>query len=207
MLPPIYKNFKVYFKKDFIYKEVRDIFNKVLFEKHEMYEDIIDFINQSVVTSEFPGIGDTNTPIQTYDKGRTKEYQGGLPVKEYVDKNLPITFNVTNGYLNYIVLYVNIIKFLDHKNKNDKVFLPNIHFQILDDEDNIYIEFIYKNIKFTKLDPLSFSKQNNSILNTQFTAQFTFNDFDIIFHSFKLQSSRNSQAHEYDYLDKIGKQE
>ena len=188
MTPPIYKNFRTYFKKNFIYPEIREIFNPFLFEKHVMYEDIIDFINQSVVGNEMPGISDINTPIQQYDKGRTKEFQGGLPVKEYIDKDLPITFNVTDHFLNYMVLYVNMVKHLDHRNKNDKIFLPDIHTQILDDEDNIYLEFVYKNIKFDSLGKLSLSKQANGILNTQFTMNLKFNDLDIIFHSFKLQS-------------------
>lgn len=207
MTPPIYKNFRTYFKKNFIYPEIREIFNPFLFEKHVMYEDIIDFINQSIVGNEMPGISDINTPIQQYDKGRTKEFQGGLPVKEHIDKDLPITFNVTDHFLNYMVLYVNMVKHLDHRSKNDKIFLPDIHTQILDDEDNIYLEFVYKNIKFDSLGKLSLSKQANGILNTQFTMNLKFNDLDIIFHSFKLQSSRDSKSQEHDYIGKIGSQE
>jgi len=207
MIPPIFKNFRTYFKKNFIYPEIREIFNPFLLEKYVMYEDIIDFINQSVVANEMPGLSDSGTPIQQFDKGRTKEFQGGLPTKEHIDKSLPITFNVADHYLNYMVLYTNMIKHLDQRSKNDKIFLPDIHTQILDEEDNIYLEFVYKNIKFEKLSALSLSKQANGILNTQFTLDLKFNDIDIIFHSFKLQSSRDSKNQEHDYINKIGLQE
>lgn len=207
MLPPIHKNFRIYFKKDFIYPEIRHIFNQMLKQKSEMYEDIVDFINQSVIQSKFPGISDTGGPEQKFGKGRTVTYQGGLPTKEYVGKLLPISFRMTDFYLNYFTIYTNMVKHLDHASVNDKIFLPNIHCQILDDEDNVFLEFIYKNIKFENMDPIDLSKKNNNVINTEFTVNFLFNDFDILFHSFNFQATRNSQKHEYDYLDKVGGQE
>ena len=203
MLPPIYRNFRIYFKKDFIQDEVRDIFNPFLFRKYSQYEDIVDYINQSIISSDFPGFSDTGKKKKKFDKGRTKEYQGGLPVKEYFGKSLPITFRFTDYYLNYMVLYVAMIKHVDRKQKGDRIFLPDIHCQIMDDEDNIYLEFVYKNIKFEKIDQISLSKQNNSILNTQFNMEFKFNDFEVEFLSDNLQSSRNSKWHEFDYLNKL----
>ncbi len=101
--------------------------------------------------------------------------------------------------MNWLILYAQFNSHLDRKEGDelDRPHLPNVFLQIFDDEDNIIIELIYKEISIRSISDIDFRKQDVGLLTREFEMTLAFNDFDLKFNMDKIQSHRDASKHEY----------
>jgi len=199
MLPPIFRSFRIQLPRNFLYKEVEQMFENV-YSDNPIYKNAVDFLNQTSVSTFLPEIEDQGL-TQTYDGGRTKSFKGGLPAKEHIPKTVSVKYRLTEDYMNWIILYTNFVYYLNDKS-NNTTHLPPITLQFMDYEDNVIFQIIYMGVRLVKLESIELSKQNTGIINREFGLTFEFIDIEIMHMKNKKQSFRNTDTQEYDYKDK-----
>lgn len=196
---PIYSSFRFYLPRGFIYDSVRsDI--KTWYKATDLpYKDITDYLNGTIINAKIPGLVDQGTREQTKDGGKTSSYPSGLLLKSQIDKQLVVTFKLKNNYLNWIILYRQFLDWFERRDKAEEgnVFLPNVYMHFFDEEDNIIIEMIFKEVQIRQLADLDFRKQDNGIIARDFDLTLAFNDFDLKFNMDKGQSNRDDNLHVY----------
>lgn len=92
-----------------------------------------------------------------------------------------------------------MLEYLDHRATSDKIYLPDCHLHIYDDEDNIIMQLIYKGVGFRSISDIDFRKTDRGIISKEFDLVLSFNDFFIDFNFENFQSTRNADDHEYEY--------
>lgn len=196
---PNWASFRFYFPQDWLLPNTRSKIDKQLKYNDLPYTTAIDYLNSTIVNSKIPGMSDPGTAKQVHGKGDTRTFASGLKTSTLLEKTITLNFKVKASYFNWVIMYLQQIEYLERKAIDSKPFLPNVYLQIMDDEDNIIIELIYKDIQFRKISDLDFDKQNNGITSRQFTIDLAFNDFEINFLFDKVQSHRKSSDTEYNY--------
>lgn len=195
---PIYGSFRIYLPKDFLSPEVRKKFQGFYDMASLPYNDMIDFLNHSISNARLPGIRDSGSPKQTEAvTQRSRTYSSSMPSKDGQTKEFSVTFKLKGNYLNWIMLRAQMEYYLD--NKDAKPFLPNIHLQIFDENDNIIMTMIHKNIQMREISDINFNKKNSGIGAKEFDVKFAYNDWEMKFYT-DGQSNRNDDNHTYNSL-------
>lgn len=165
--------FRIYFPKNFIYDAIRLRYKNIMENLDFPFENLEDYINSTIIGTTMPGLSDDGSEEQYNRDGITRKYKSSKVLDNLVDKSFSITFKLTDGFLNWMILYDNMIAHLDHANK--KLYLPNIHLQLLDFDKNILCEFVYMEANFAKIDPLELAYSNNTPSMNTFTMEFYYN--------------------------------
>lgn len=159
-------------------------------------------MNSTITNAKLPGLSDPGTRPQIHQRskaegsGRTRTFTTALQTKESLTKEITVSFNLKNSYLNWLLCYAQFVAHLD-RIEPDRVFLPDVYLQIFDDEDNIIIELIYKEISIRSVSDIDFRKQDVGLITREFEMVLAFNDFDLKFNMDKVQSHRDASKHEY----------
>jgi hypothetical protein len=169
--------FRIYFPKNFIYDNIRSKYKNIMENLDFSFESLEDYINSTIIGTTMPGLSDPGTEEQYNRDGITRKYKSSAVVDNLIDKNFSITFKLTDGFLNWMILYDNMIAHLNHD--NNKLYLPNIHLQLLDFDKNILCEFVYMETNFSKIDPLELSYSSNTPSMNTFTIEFFYNVLNI----------------------------
>jgi hypothetical protein len=162
---------------DFLPSEIIATYQPVLEKNWVQYENVIDYLNSTIKSIDFPGIN-FNTPSQTLLRGKTRTYKPATNVQDIVKHDLSVTFASVDSHLNYFLMFDIITKhYLDVNN----LFINPFIVSALD----IHRDEIYK-IKFFEiiiksLTDIKFDYSQQKVSATEFTLGFTFNFFDIEF--------------------------
>jgi hypothetical protein len=168
--------FVFYFSPDFWCEKVLDFYKS--FYKYLLlpYENVDDYVLSTLQTVEFPGI--TNQTVsQTRYLGKEMIYKGAQPVKDLQDKKFSLSFKMTEGFMNYMMIYHNYLEFMDHMNKKQNYDCFTLG--VLNNEG-----FLMYTIDFLKVLPVSISSFNldytavDNNLN-KFTVGFKYVDWNI----------------------------
>lgn len=195
---PNYSSFRFYFPKSFFMQETRDKFGPYIKHVSPIYDDIADFINSTVTSAKLPGFFDTGSTVQTVRQGENRTFAAALIAKQAVDKTIKVTMQVRESYLNWAIMYFNMMNWLEDKNQTrENLFLPPVFLQLMDDNDNIMTEFIYEDIQLRAVSDVEFTTKSNGILVKDFDVKLAFNNFDVKFNFDNIQSTRNDSKHSY----------
>jgi hypothetical protein len=141
------------------------------------YENVIDYLNSTIKTINFPSIS-FNTPSQNLIRGKTRAYKPATNVQDIVAHDLSVTFASVDSNLNYFLMVDIITKhYLDVENLYVNPFIMSA----LD----IHRDEIYK-IKFFEiiikgLTDLKFDYAQQKVTSADFTMNFSFNFYDVEF--------------------------
>jgi len=162
---------------DFLPSEIIQTYQPVLEKNWIQYENVIDYLNSTIKTINFPSIS-FNTPSQNLIRGKTRAYKPATNVQDIVAHDLSVTFASVDSNLNYFLMVDIITKhYLDVENLYVNPFIMSA----LD----IHRDEIYK-IKFFEiiikgLTDLKFDYAQQKVTSADFTMNFSFNFYDIEF--------------------------
>ena len=194
---PIKSSFRLFLPSDWIYPEVEEKIREFFKQSGEQFASVVDYLNHTIQSGILPGLKDDGSGQQVYHQGDTRTFAGSLNINQLVEKSLTITFQLKNNYLNWAILYLQLIAYLERRGKSPKpIFLPTIFLHVLDEMGNVIMEFHYKEIQFRQIPSLEFQKQDVGITTTTFNAEFAFNTFEIKVNTDKLS---NNTKKEYKY--------
>lgn len=168
--------FQVWIPRDFFYPEVRERWTPIVKRLKLPYLTLEDYINATIQSITFPEVILTPAPQpQTMFNIR---YRGGKELEPILDKNLNITFKLSEGFITYWMLFDQIEMFQFYSDRLP--FWPSVFMSFLDHHG-----FELMSFEFQKIIPLGMSQFNVSYatqaaeFNT-FTLALAYNRYKII---------------------------
>ena len=163
---------------DFLPTEIINSYAPVLEKNWIQYENVIDYINSTIKSVNFPGIS-FDMPKQTLMRGKERMYKPAKNVQDIVTTHeLNVNFRSVDADLNYFLLTDIIMKhYLDVENAFGQPFTItclDIH------RDALYVIRFYEMI-FKSLSDDTFAYNQQKVNTKEFTMTAHFNFFDIEF--------------------------
>ena len=163
---------------DFIKPELVFSYKPILEKNWVQYENIIDYINSTIKSVNFPGIS-FDLPKQILMRGKERQFKPAKNVQDITTTHeLTVTFRSVDSDLNYWLLFDILTKhYLDLENsfvKPFKITCVDIH------RDAIYVINFYE-IILKSLSDNTFNYSQQKVTSKEFTLNFHFNFYDIEF--------------------------
>ena len=163
---------------NFIKQEIIDTYSPILEKNWIQYENVIDYINSTIKSVNFPGVG-IDMPKQTNMRGKERQFKPAKNVQDITSTHdLTVTFRSVDSDLNYWLTFDILTKhYLDVENSFVNPFTitcVDIH------RDAIYIIRFYE-IILKGLSDNTFNYSQQKVNAKEFTINFHFNFYDIEF--------------------------
>jgi len=163
---------------DFVKPELVFSYKPILEKNWVQYENIIDYINSTIKSINFPGVS-LELPKQILMRGKERQYKPAKNVQDITTTHeLTVTFRSVDSDLNYWLMFDIISKhYLDVENAFVNPFTitcVDIH------RDAIYVIRFYE-IILKGLSDNTFNYSQQKVTSKDFTLNFHFNFYDIEF--------------------------
>lgn len=180
--------FKFLFPKDFLFEDVTNKYTESLKVLPISYKNVIDFLNSSIQSISFPGLQKV-ADVSQISKARKISWRDGSKFDMDINKDFSITFSLLDSYLNYWIMYDQLINFLDFNCAIE--YFPEFNIFYLENSGEVKIEQKLKNILYLGITDLTPSYTDTSVSSKTFTCYFKFNYFDINIHPVGNSSQKN----------------
>ena len=163
---------------DFIKPELIQSYKPILEKNWVQYENIIDYINSTIKSINFPGIT-FDLPKQVLMRGKERQFKPAKNVQDITTTHeLTITFRSVDSDLNYWLLFDLVTKhYLDLENS----FVNPLTITCVDiHRDAMYVLRFYE-IIIKSLQENTFNYSQQKVTTKDFTMAFHFNFYDIEF--------------------------
>lgn len=162
----------------FLQPEIIESYSKILDKNWVQYDNIIDYLNSTIKSVNFPGLS-FDGPEQILMRGKRRTFKPAKNVQDIVSNSeLQVIFRSVDSDLNYWLLFDILNKhYLDVVNQYLNPFTitcVDIH------RDALYVIKFYE-IILKSLSDNNFSYSNQKITSKEFTLTFKFNFYDIEF--------------------------
>lgn len=163
---------------DFLPPEIIQSYTPILEKNWVQYENIIDYINSTIKSVNFPGLS-FEMPQQILVRGKERQFKPAKNVQDIITtRDLTITFRSVDSDLNYWLIFDILNKhYLDVENSFVNPFTitcVDIH------RDAIYVIRFYE-IILKSLQDNTFNYSQQKVSSKDFTMTFHFNFYDIEF--------------------------
>ena len=163
---------------DFLPPETIDSYSPILEKNWIQYEDVIAYLNSTIKSVNFPGIG-FDMPKQITMRGKERQFKPAKNIQDITTTHdLTVTFRSVDSDLNYWLMFDIISKhYLDVENSFVSPFTitcVDIH------RDAIYVIRFYE-IILKSLSENTFNYSLQKVTSKDFTITFHFNFYDIVF--------------------------
>ena len=163
---------------DFIKQEIINTYTPILEKNWVQYENVIDYINSTIKSVNFPGVG-IDMPRQVGMRGKERQFKPAKNVQDITSTHeLTVTFRSVDSDLNYWLVFDILTKhYLDVENAWVNPFTitcVDIH------RDAIYVIRFYE-IILKGLSDNTFNYSQQKVNSKEFTMTFHFNFYDIEF--------------------------
>ncbi|MEG1142796.1 MAG: hypothetical protein RSE41_10220 [Clostridia bacterium] len=167
--------FQIHFPKTFFYPHVIEKWNPIIKSLKLPYDNIVDFMNSCIQSVSFPSI---SLPTMTQQESQYEiNWRGGKELEALKDKNLNITFKLTESYISYWIIYDQIEYFLQYGDKMP--WWPPMYLSFIDNAGFEMIRFQIKKIIPTALSELNLT-YSQALTNFQtFNLSIKYNRFDV----------------------------
>lgn len=163
---------------DFLPTEILDTYTPILEKNWIQYENVIDYINSTMKSVNFPGIS-FDMPKQIMMRGKERQFKPSVNIQDVVTtRELQVTFRSVDSDLNYWLMFDIISKhYLDTEN----AFLNPFTITCVDiHRDAIYVIKFYE-IILKSLSDNDFNYSSQKVNAKEFTMTFHFNFYEIEF--------------------------
>jgi len=163
---------------DFLPPETIDSYGPILEKNWIQYEDVIAYLNSTIKSVNFPGIG-FEMPKQITMRGKERQFKPAKNIQDITTTHdLTVTFRSVDSDLNYWLMFDIISKhYLDVENSFVNPFTitcVDIH------RDAIYVIRFYE-IILKAMSENTFNYSLQKVSSKDFTITFHFNFYDIQF--------------------------
>ena len=174
------QQFCIYFPSNFFYKEVQDKWNPIVDKMRLPYQDVTDFMNAQIQSVEFPGV---NMDLIIQQREQYEYAQpNGKELENLIDKNLTITFKLTESYISYWILFNQIDLYMHYKRGDEErkpIWMEPIQMSFLTDAGFELTKFTFHQITPINLTQLKMSYAATVASYNTFSWTLHYNAFDI----------------------------
>jgi hypothetical protein len=175
ILNSLNNQFVVQFPPGFFYPSVVEKWTPVVNRMKLPYESLEDFINSCVQSITFPSV---ELPPVEQGQGQYKiQYRPGKNLEALVEKNLTVTFKLSEGFISYWILFEQIEKFLDYQ--NTAPFWPPMYVSFLDHKGFELVAFSFEKIIPLNLGQFEISYAQTAAEFNTFTMLLRYNRWHI----------------------------
>jgi hypothetical protein len=163
---------------DFLPTEIVETYMPILEKNWIQYENVIDYINSTIKSVNFPGIS-FDMPKQITVRGKERQFKPAKNVQDITTTHdLTVTFRSVDSDLNYWLMFDIISK---HYLDTDNSFVNPFTITCVDiHRDAIYVIRFYE-IILKGLSDNTFNYSQQKVNAKDFTINFHFNFYDIEF--------------------------
>jgi hypothetical protein len=176
LLNSLNNQFVIRFPTNFFYPEIREKWNPVVKRLKLPYENLEDFMNSSVQSLNFPAI---DLPIQEQPQQQFRiGYRPGKELEPLFDKNLTLTFKLSEGFITYWILFEQIELFIQVYEVK-KPFWDPMYVSFLDHHGFELVAFSFEKIIPTSMSQFDISYATTAAEFNTFTMNLRYNRFKI----------------------------
>lgn len=176
LLNSLNNQYIIKFSKTFFYPEIHERWTPIIKRLKLPYESIEDFINSSIQSLNFPSV-----ELPTVEQGQQQfkiAYRNGKELEPLFDKNLTVTFKLSEGFITYWILFEQIELFMNVYNVK-KTFWDPMYVSFLDHHGFELIAFTFNQITPTSLSQFDISYATTTAEFNTFTLNLRYNRFKI----------------------------
>jgi hypothetical protein len=157
---------------DFIPEELEKDYLTLIKNFRSIYKTVIDYLNSTILSISFPGLTLKTVSNPQITKRKILKYKSVDNIHDLYDETVTITFLNTDSNLNYFIMQ-NIISsnYLNVQKTYDK---PVMVTTVDKDRKGIF-QIKYNDVMFLSVSDNTFSNNDSSIQNKNFTVTFTYN--------------------------------
>ena len=169
--------FQFGFTRKFIPKEISDKYKPYLNRlPGNLIEEPLDFINYTIQGLNLPGVG--FDPVQQAQyPGRQILFRTSLPTMELFQKEMTISFQLVDGYINYWILLETLLYYYNFSTEEPYIDDQNIN--ILDAEGNLLVTVSIQKPIIKNISDLSVNFATNVAEFKTFDLTLVYNQLDI----------------------------
>ena len=161
------------FPKGFIYQEVVDKYKGYIKRMPIPYDTINDFINATIQSINFPTLRTIDTVEQVRPSGFKQTYKSATTLQNLIQRDFTVTFKMGEGFINYWVIYENIIRFLDFQNPDQ--YFEDFKLMLLDNEGVIMASVLLEQPLVTSISELQLNYASTTPSFSTFNVGFRCN--------------------------------
>jgi hypothetical protein len=162
---------------DFLPVEIVETYKPILEKNMTYYDSVIDYLNSSIKSVNFPGLS-VDLPNQMTYGGKKVERPSSKNVQDILSRELSITWYSKDSHLNYWLM-VDI--FIKHYLNVDTMYIPPMKLTVLDAHRDAIYEINFSQILGVSMSDLEFDYSQQLYSNKEFTVVFKFNYLEIDF--------------------------
>lgn len=175
ILNSLNNQFVIHFPPNFFYPEITKKWTPVVRRLKLPYETLEDFINASIQSVTFPNI-DLDTANQQQGQFNI-QYRSGKELEPVMDKNLTLTFKLSEGFISYWILFDQAELFLEYSERQP--FWPPMFVSFLDHHGFELIVFSFEKLVPTNISQFEISYATTAAEFNTFTMNLQYNRFKI----------------------------
>ncbi len=175
ILNSLNNQFVIHFPPNFFYPEITKKWVPVVRRLKLPYETLEDFINASIQSVTFP-----NIDLDTAHQQQTQfdiQYRSGKELEPVIDKNLTITFKLSEGFISYWILFDQTELFLEYG--EHQPFWPPMYVSFLDHHGFEMMVFSFEKLVPTNISQFEISYATTAAEFNTFSLSLQYNRFKI----------------------------
>jgi hypothetical protein len=161
------------FPKEFLHPDVVEKYKGYVNKMPEPYDTVQDFINATIQSINFPTLRTIDTAEQIRPGGFKQTYKSSTTLQNLIQRDFTVSFKLGEGFINYWIIYENIVKHLDFQNPEQ--YLPDFRLMLLDNEGIIMASVILEQVTVTSLSEVNLNYSSTTPAFTAFTVGFKCN--------------------------------
>ena len=175
ILNSLNNQFVVRFPPNFFYPELRERWLPVVKRLKLPYSSLEDFINASIQSVDFPTV-ELGNPTQQQGQFPIV-YRTGKELEATFEKNLTVTFKLSEGFISYWILFEQIELYLEYGKKAP--FWPPMYISFLDHHGFELVAFSFEKIVPSGLSQFQISYATTAAEFNTFTLNMQYGRFQI----------------------------
>lgn len=176
-LSPRHDLFRFCLPKDFINDEIDEQIRLMLDRANGPIKEPIDYLNESIVSVNIPGISDlTTTMSNTWFSAAPYFYDSANPLSK-ISNEFKVTFRMNNGMFNFYMMFESILA--QHHVNRDKFNYELLQLKLLNSIGEVSMDIKFFNCVIKSVDKIPFSYNKIEHQVETFEVTFNFNNIDI----------------------------
>jgi hypothetical protein len=164
-------NFIIRFARGWVYEEIMAKYSPYLNRLPIPYETVQDYLESTIQSITFPSVA--AEPVEQVLYEDPVKWKGAKKLLRYMDKKITVNFKLTEGYINYWIMYdlFNQYYSLDQENP----FLNNVYITFLDHIGFEFVRVQLEQIVFLSISDLELNYSSTTAEFKTFSTEFSFN--------------------------------
>lgn len=169
------QSFRVYFRKGYIYPEVRDRWQPLVRKMDLPYLTVEDYLNSLIKSISMPNI--TAGSVTQQKEMYTITKRDAANIEESVNKSFSMSFKLSESYLSYLIM-LHQLKVYRNKIQKKGLYMPPVYIDHFDDNQIVCYRQSYVQVTPLGISDLTMNYSAQLAQYSEFSVNFAYNYLD-----------------------------